>query len=137
MKKISLTAVALLIIFAFVSCEKAPEEQIIGTWKVSGIESTANMNEEEAVLFEDVIEEQKRMLSYTFEQDRMLMTYDDQEFEWNWLLTQAGDSLKLNISNEDRQLEYFVKELNKDKMVWVESVFDEYFVSTSLQKADD
>jgi hypothetical protein len=137
MKTIYLTSVLAFLILIFSGCEKAPEEQIIGTWKVEDVESTAKMTDAEAEMFKNtIVEEQKQLLSYTFDQNSMKMKYGDDETEWNWMLTGAGDSLKLNISNEDRQLEYLIDVLSKDNLVWKQDVYDEYTVTTTLKKVE-
>lgn len=135
MNKITLLATGILILF-ITACEKSPEEAILGTWKVDDIESTANMTDDEAEFFQAGIDEQKQMLSYTFNADKMTMKYGDDETQWSWMLNNSSDSLKLNLNNEDRKLEFFVKELTNEKMVWEDEVYGEYVVTTTLKKAD-
>jgi hypothetical protein len=137
MKTIYLTSALAFLFLIFSGCEKAPEDQILGTWKVEDVESTAKMTEAEAEMFKNtIVEEQKQLLSYTFEQNDMKMIYGDDETVWNWMLTGSGDSLKLSISNEDRQLEYMVDELSKDALVLAQDVYDEYTVTTFLKRVE-
>lgn len=136
MKKIS---ILISLFFAFMllnSCVKKPEEQILGTWKITSVESTANMTEADIELFKSSIEEQKQMLSYTFSESSMMMTYGDEETEWMWAIESNGDSLNLLINTEERSSKFLINELTQDELVWEENVYDEYIVTTTLSKVE-
>ncbi len=128
----------LLILIAFstilISCEKEPKDILPGVWKVENVETSANMTKAEKEVFSEGIEDQKRLLTYNFKAEVMVMKYGEEETEWNWFIFKNGDSLKLSLNTEERKLEYYIKEISEKKIVWEENVYDEYNVITTLKK---
>ncbi|MEA2041409.1 MAG: hypothetical protein U9N85_02500 [Bacteroidota bacterium] len=135
MKNLSSVVIALVVSIVILgSCTKNPEDKIQGTWTIDKIESTADMTPADMELFESSAEEQKEILTYKFDESKMTMKYGDEISEWAWNIDKVNDSLKLNISIEDRNLEFNVKELTENKLIWEENVYDEYIVTTTLVK---
>ena len=136
MKKFSLLISVLFVVVLLNSCVKTPEENILGEWKIATIESTANMTEADIELFKSSIEEQKQLLTYNFSETMMIMKYGDEETEWMWTIEKSGDSLSLLINTEDRRSKFLIVEIDNDKLVWEENVYDEYIVTTTLNKSE-
>jgi hypothetical protein len=123
-----LTALGILM-----SCKQDPAQMILGTWKLSNIESTAAMNNIEKQMFKETNADLLTKEKYIFAADKLTLTYDKTDTKAAWQLGADGKTLKITMP-DDKEFNYKIVELSQSKLVWSEDVDGKYTITTSLTK---
>ena len=96
MKKINIVFLIAVFLFTLTSCNKTPEEMILGTWKVSDFESTAGFDDDELKnLKDDLIKNEK----YNFSADKLIISYEDVNTDWVWKINDKVYNLSIKSTD--------------------------------------
>ncbi len=130
MKQIKLLSVfTILLVFIF-SCNKTPQDKILGKWDIEKIENPF-FDDSEALnnMNKDVL-------------DNEIFNFSDKEIskkipatEGTWEMDEAGTKLiiKWDETDKDQQHTYDIKTLTEDSLIIVED-FEEFTVTTTFSK---
>lgn len=123
MKRTILTMIiaACASLFTFTSCEKAPEDLIVGSWDLVSI--TMEMNGMTTTI--DPSEMSSTAMNYTFRADGTFTASSDGDtFSGNYTLTDGNPAI-LNLTVEETTQPVTIKQLDKETLVLYMSESDE------------
>lgn len=107
-------------LFALTSCEKAPEDLIVGTWNLTAI----NMNMGGVSMDIDPAEMGMMAMQYTFKADGTLTaSVEGETITANYSVTE-GEPATLNLIVEGETATITIKQLDKESLVLVQSEDD-------------
>ncbi len=96
MKKITLFTTLSIFLLAFSSCqEKTPAELLIGNWKMTNYESSAEKDVMEQEMFDEIKKDIIKYQSYIIEDDKVTIKSDGDDISANWAM--SADQTKLEF----------------------------------------
>ncbi len=134
MKQLKLLITTTLIIILLASCQKEPQEQIIGSWEVVNVNSSAKMSKKEKMFFASENKKLKDSTTYIFSKQNMILKYGNQTLNWNYSIIKQDSTLILNINNQSQNQNYKIKEITDDKLILERNIYDQYTVTKTLKK---
>ena len=133
MKKNIAFALVLIAFGVFTSCKQDPAKMILGTWKLTNVESSAVMNDIEKQMFKETNDDIVAKEKYTFSAEKLILSYDKTDTEATWQLSPDAKTLKITMS-DGKEFTYDIIEFTESKLVWSEKTEEKYSITTSLEK---
>jgi hypothetical protein len=133
MKKTITFSFVLLVFAVLMSCKQEPAQMILGTWKLTNIDNSTPMNEIEKQMFKETNDELIAKEKYTFEADKLILTFDNADTPAAWTLGEDGKTLKITMS-DGKEFNYDIVEFSESKLVWAEKIDEKFIITTSLEK---
>jgi hypothetical protein len=135
MKNKSFVFIMLISIVFLFSCKQEPAQMLIGTWKLSKIESSAPMDNVAKQMFAEANKELIEKSTYTFSPEKLILQFDNEKTEATWQLSEDGKTLQVSLS-DGKMFSYSISEISDKKIVWSEKFDDGYVVTTTLEKTE-
>jgi len=132
MKNLSILILSIAILSFISSCSPSPSEMIIGEWKISDVQTTSDIPDDQMDVYKEQIEEMKKSSKIVFNEDGTIeQTILDETSTGTWSISKDGKTLTTDIDGNKEVKK--IKELTPEKMVLVLE-FDNNKTTTSFEK---
>ena len=121
-------------IFAIItSCSKSPSDMIVGEWRITNLQTTSDIPEDQLEAYNEQMEEMKKSSKIIFNEDGTFeQTILDETAKGKWNIDETGKIL--SKKNDDGNSENLtLSELTDNKMVTI-SKFDDITNTTTFEK---
>lgn len=131
MKNIVLVTLAFLSISFFSSCNKTPQEMLMGKWKIEKIVNSEEMGDAELEMFNRINKDKIDNEVFYFTIEKLTIKFPE-DTDCQWDLSDDGKYLSIYYP-EDGEHKYEIVSLDKNELVWKED-FEDFYHVTTLKK---
>lgn len=124
MKKIFIILLGLVLVVFIGSCSKSPAENMVGEWKITDIETTGEIPDDQLEVYKETMEGMKESSKMVYNSDGTYeKTISELTKKGSWKISEDGKTLT-EISEEGFKESVEVIELSDKKLVTVSELDD-------------
>ena len=124
MKRILITLLAVISIALISSCTKSPAENIVGEWKITDIQTTYEVPEDQIEAYKEALEGMKESSKMIYNADGTYeKTISEETTTGKWEISEDGKKLK-EVSEDGTKEIVKVTELTDNKLITVSELDD-------------